>query len=62
MTTPKTELMSVPQYAKKYTNLKRHSVLKNVRKRNMKLLPHVVDIKLIGRYYLLEVAIPSLSS
>lgn len=54
--------MSVPQYAKKYTNLKRHSVLKNVRKRNMKLLPHVVDIKLIGRYYLLEVAIPSLSS
>jgi hypothetical protein len=51
-----TELLSIPQYAEKYTSVKRHAVLKSVKAKKMNLLPHVLEIKKIGRYYLLLVS------
>jgi hypothetical protein len=51
-----TELLSIPEYAKKYTKVKRHAVLKSVKAGKMKLLPRVIEIKKVGRCYALLVS------
>lgn len=50
-----TEQLTIPQYAKKYTKVKRHAILKSVKGKKMHLLPGVVKTTRIGRYFILEV-------
>lgn len=53
----KTQQLTIPQYADKIKKSSRQAVLKAVKKKKLHLLPSVVDIKKIGRDYILEVAI-----
>jgi len=51
-----TELLSTEQYAKKYTKIKRHAVLKSAKANRLDLLPKVIEIKKVGRCYILLVS------
>lgn len=52
-----TELLTIPQYAKKHKKKTRIAVFKAVQKNKFHLLPNVIKITKPGRDYLLEVAI-----